>query len=472
MFLDERIPFNEEDMFSIFRSFDYSMLLIDKEGKVLFCNEMYLNVTRFNTLGYTTENILGLDIRYFTQIGLVGESAAEKCLREKRKIVTLLEAPLYKLIMSTAVPYFNHDGEIRFVAINVKDEAEFFNLFSMNSKEYADIYHDYLRFLAKYNKDLNGRTVISSKPLQEIFSQCLRVSNSDIPVLVLGESGVGKDVVAKFIHENSRRQGFPFVAINCGAVPENLIESELFGYAPGAFTGASKGGKKGILEMANKGTLLLDEIGDLPLQMQVKLLRVLESKQFTRVGSTEPIEVNFRLISATNKNLLKRIQSDEFRQDLYYRINGFKVNIPPLRERKEDISALALHYLAFFNLKYGKNKKMSGEAMNELLYYNWPGNVRELRSVMEQLVIMSNEDEVCMEYLRSITRGDTSDFLTPAVVVKRVIPLNEAVAMTEKQLLEAVKEVETSSYKAAKILRVDQTTILRKLKKYDIGGFR
>lgn len=229
--------------------------------------------------------------------------------------------------MSTAIPVFNDLGGIKFVYTVVQDESEIFRL-TATSEEIREMY---TRYMEEHEQTLKNRVVIVSDVMKRIVDQCLQVSASDIPVLVLGESGVGKDVISRLIHEHSPRKEEPFIALNCGAIPENLIESELFGYAPGAFTGASKAGKMGVFEAANNGTIMLDEIGDLSLPMQVKLLRVLENRQVTRIGDLRPIQVDFRLISATNKNLMEKVQNGEFRKDLYYRINAFKLVVPPLR---------------------------------------------------------------------------------------------------------------------------------------------
>lgn len=459
-----------EDWFEIFRQLDIAVIVTDGNGDVVFCNDKYIEVCKYDTVGVTAENIVGLNMQDVLNKGALGakQSAALLCLERRERIRAIFQAPLYKLVMSTAIPSFNAKGEIQFVCTIVQDEGEIFRL-TATSEEIREMYTKYLE---ENEQKLKNRVVIVSDAMKRIVDQCLQVSGSDIPVLVLGESGVGKDVISRLIHDNSSRRSQPYVALNCGAIPENLIESELFGYAPGAFTGASKNGKLGVFEAADKGTIMLDEIGDLSLPMQVKLLRVLENRQVTRIGSVRPVQVDFRLISATNKNLGEKVRSGEFRKDLYYRINAFRVAIPSLRERTDDVSALVTHYLSLYNLKYKLSRRISSEAMKELVYYRWPGNIRELRNVLEQLVILSKSDALDPELVRTILYGDDGNGDEPAVSVKRLIPMKEAVAMTECQLLEMVKQVETSSYKAARLLGVDQTTVLRKLKKYRIGGFR
>ena len=459
-----------QDWFSILKQLDIAVIITDGQGRILFCNEKYIEVCKYDTVGVTAESMVGLNMQDILDLGHLGKrkSAALLCLERKSKVRAIFEAPLYKIVMSTAIPVFNDLGGIKFVYTVVQDESEIFRL-TATSEEIREMY---TRYMEEHEQTLKDRVVIVSDVMKRIVDQCLQVSASDIPVLVLGESGVGKDVISRLIHEHSPRKEEPFIALNCGAIPENLIESELFGYAPGAFTGASKAGKMGVFEAANNGTIMLDEIGDLSLPMQVKLLRVLENRQVTRIGDLRPIQVDFRLISATNKNLMEKVQSGEFRKDLYYRINAFKLVVPPLRERSEDVSALATHYLSLYNLKYKLGRRISGEVMKELVYYKWPGNIRELRNVVEQLVILSRQDEIDVDLVRSILYGEEEGGDEPPVAVRRLMPMKEAVAMTECQLLEMVKQVEKSSYKAAKLLEVDQTTVLRKLKKYHINGFK
>ncbi|WP_026394211.1 sigma-54 interaction domain-containing protein [Acetobacterium malicum] len=216
-----------------------------------------------------------------------------------------------------------------------------------------------------------------------------KVAKSDMAILLLGESGTGKTLIAEYIHNTSARKNEAFMSINCGAIPDNLLESELFGYVPGAFSGASKFGKKGLFEHAHKGTIFLDEIGDLPLNLQVKLLHVLESNEFLPVGGTTPIHVDVRIVSATNKNINEQIQDKKFREDLYWRINSFTSYIPALRERKEDIILLALHYLKKYNLKNNTNKVFYPLTLLALMRYDWPGNVRELRNIVERMYVLT-----------------------------------------------------------------------------------
>ena len=229
--------------------------------------------------------------------------------------------------------------------------------------------------------------------MEDTIKLSLRIAAVNTTVLILGESGVGKGLIARFIHENSLRNKGPFIKINCGSIPESLLESELFGYETGAFTGAKREGKPGLVELAHKGTLLLDEIADLPLNLQVKLLQVIQERELTRIGGTKPIRIDIRIIASTNKDIRKMVKQGEFREDLYYRLNVIPITIPPLRERKEDIELLIDFFISHYNKKHNKSISLQEDVIEALLQYCWPGNVRELENLMERLVVTSEMNQ-------------------------------------------------------------------------------
>ncbi len=241
--------------------------------------------------------------------------------------------------------------------------------------------------------------VVEDNSMIKLMAMAKKISKVDSTVLILGETGVGKEIVAKFIHKNSPRNKSKFRAINCGTISQNLIESELFGYESGAFTGANKNGKKGLLEAGNGGTILLDEIGELPLDTQVKLLRVLQEKYFERVGGIDSIQVDVRIIAIANRNLSELVEKGLFRKDLYYRLNVIPITIPPLRERREDIIPLVNYFLQVFNKMYNENKKISQEALEVLYNYSWHGNVREVKNIVEQQIIINDEEIIQIKNL-------------------------------------------------------------------------
>ena len=307
-----------------------------------------------------------------------------------------------------------------------------------------------------------------SRPIQKVFELIEKVADTDSTVLITGESGTGKELIAKAIHYNSYRRDNLMVVINCGAIPEELLESELFGHEKGAFTGAHKT-RIGRFELANEGTIFLDEIGDMSPNLQVKLLRVLQEQKFERVGSTRTIKVDIRIIAATNKNLISAVNKSTFREDLYYRLNVIPIKVPPLRHRKSDIPLLVDFFLKKFNEEKRKHiKEFSAEAMDALRQYDWRGNVRELENLVERVIILANGDEIELEDIPASMKGRarTIESLEATIPPKGGIPFDHAVEEYEKRLiLQALSETDWITTKAAKLLNINRTTLIEKMKK-------
>jgi PAS domain S-box-containing protein len=300
----------------------------------------------------------------------------------------------------------------------------------------------------------------------EAIKYARRASKTDSNVLLIGESGTGKELFAHAIHQSSNRKYGPFIKINCAAIPSELLESELFGYEEGSFTGAKKGGKLGKFELAEGGTIFLDEIGDMPLYMQAKLLRVIQEREVERIGGTRPRAVNVRIIAATNVNLEEMVAEGKYRQDLYYRLNVFLISIPALRERKEDIRPLAYHFLNSLNNKYFKNiEGYSEEAIKFLTRYDWPGNIRELSNVIERAVnIIDNEKIITPEHFPQKILGD--DF------IKEIKSLQDTLEEAEKNaIIESLRASKGNRTKAAKILNISRSTFYEKMIKFNINEF-
>lgn len=307
-----------------------------------------------------------------------------------------------------------------------------------------------------------GCIIGDSPAMKEVFHRIERMALRDVTVLIRGESGTGKELIARAIHENSKRQEGPFIVINCAALPENLLESELFGHTRGSFTGAYRD-KVGKFEQAHGGTLLLDEIGEMSLNLQTKLLRVLQEREVERVGGLDGIHIDVRVLAATNRDLEEAIQKKEFREDLYYRLNVVPILAPPLRERKEDIPLLAEHYLHLFNQEYGCHLKyLSLEVLDILVRYRWPGNVRELKNVIERAVAMSGQGE---------------EILTPSLLAIRSEPVNRgekiedgaSLAQMERQhIINILKRVEGNKSRAAEVLGINRQTLYNKIRGYQI----
>jgi transcriptional regulator with PAS, ATPase and Fis domain len=312
--------------------------------------------------------------------------------------------------------------------------------------------------------------------MQAVINQAEKASRTPITVLLRGESGTGKELFAHAIHNHSERSKQKFVRVNCSALADNILESELFGYTEGAFTGAKKGGKKGLFEEADQGTIFLDEIGKISLNLQSKLLRVIQEKEILRVGGTRPVDIDVRIIVATNINLEEAIQRGDFREDLYYRLNVFPIFVPPLRERKEDIPFLIHHIITKFNQEYGRSVKgCSKEAIHYLKEYEWPGNVRELENIIGRAMINLglNEDIIRKEHIPDITgeNNEEAEVITkPDNYSLSNNSLKEIVKTTEKQVIQqALKETNGNRKKAADILGIAVRSLYYKMKQYDIN---
>lgn len=307
--------------------------------------------------------------------------------------------------------------------------------------------------------------VVYSDNMKEVLRQAKNVASTSVTVLLIGESGVGKEMVSTFIHENGVRSKQPFIKVNCGAIPEKLLESELFGYTKGAFTGADPKGKSGYFTQADKGIIFLDEISEMPLSLQVKLLRVLQEREVVPVGATRPVKIDVQIIAATNKNLEELVERGEFREDLFYRLNVVPITIPPLRERPEEISFLAQLFIKKYNEMYRRDVHLTNAAIDLLISYPWPGNVRELENVMQRVVVTSEQKEVTPEWIHKISPMKTASGKNRKPIIPTIIPLDEALDHVEEQLILMAMKQHTSLKNAAEVLQVSQPTMSRKYKK-------
>jgi sigma-54 specific flagellar transcriptional regulator A len=328
----------------------------------------------------------------------------------------------------------------------------------MDAEESAEKY--------RFNKDIIGQ----SDKMQEVFTLIEKVADCDSTIMVTGESGTGKELIARAIHQNSYRRNKPFIPLNCGAIPENLLESELFGHVRGAFTGATAP-RAGKFELADGGTIFLDEIGDMSAELQVKILRVLEEREFERVGGCKTIKIDVRIIAATHQDLEKAVLEEAFREDLFYRLFVIPLAIPPLRERKSDIPLLLSHFLDLFNRE--KNKQMervSDEALEIILRYGWPGNVRELKNMIERLVILKGKGEILPQDLpEKVKLGNGYVTLPKIEISEEGICLNTAVNEFEKALIfQSLEKTKWVKNKAAKLLQLNRTTLVEKIKRHQL----
>jgi TyrR family helix-turn-helix protein len=389
---------------------------------------------------------------------------------ETQTVVNLLQQTREgRKLMVTGNPVFDGQGNLTRVVVNERDITEIDRLH--RELEHQEAISDQIRrqMLHMQLEEVEARRIVSRSPaMMNVLRQALKVGAVDSNVLILGESGTGKGLIADLIHKHSRRSGSPMIKINCGAIPESLMESELFGYERGAFTGAHKAGKPGHVELADKGILFLDEIAELPLASQVKLLRFLEDGCSTRIGGTASRKLDVRVLAATNRDLEKSVEERHFRRDLYYRLNVIPIHIPPLRERREDILPLIQHFMAHFGEKLDARKQITSAALDALLACSYPGNVRELMNLCERLVVMSEGPRIDVTDLPSSTAGSDGRELALHDITGGGGSFRETLEDFEKTVLKRAMAAHTSQQSMAEALGVNQSTIARKLKKYGL----
>lgn len=375
-------------------SFD-GIYITDGNAKTLKANKAYETIT-----GLKKSEVVGYNMADLKNRGIVSESGSLIAIKEKRPVTIHQVFKTGKKALITSSPIFDENGQVIMVVTNVRDLTELYSLREEVEKTKAEELRLKRELSHVYGKVSSNENIIAQdRHSLQAFMMAGKVAPLDTTVMLLGETGVGKEVFAKYIYSGSRRKNESFIKVNCGAIPENLIESELFGYEKGAFTGADKNGKIGLFEAANHGTIFLDEVGELPLRMQVKLLRVLQEKEIERIGSSKPVKVDVRIIAATNRNLEEMVAQKLFREDLYYRLMVFPITIPPLRQRTEDILPLADFFLRELNGKYGLKKQFCEDACDMMKTYHWPGNIRELRNIVERAVIISTDQVIVPQNL-------------------------------------------------------------------------
>jgi len=394
--------------------------IIDSSSDGLFVCDAEANVLRMNPASerihqLAAEEIVGRNMRELIEQGFIDRSAALEASRSL-KPVTLLQNKHGRRLMSIATPVFDDAGKLVRIVVSERDISEIDRLQRELEQQEAlsDEFREKIR--AMQLAEVESRQVIARSPnMLRALQQALKVSKADSSVLILGESGVGKGLIADLIHQHSARSQFPLIKINCGAIPESLIEAELFGYEKGAFTGAQDKGKPGQLELADRGILFLDEIAELPLPSQVKLLRFLEDGRLTRLGATSGRKVDVRILAATHRNLEEMVEKRAFRHDLYYRLNVIPIQVPALRDRRECLVPLLRHYIDFFSEKNQCQKKLSGPALDALAAYAFPGNVRELMNICERLVVMTDTEVIDLVDLPAQVRSRDSESEVSAV---------------------------------------------------------
>jgi PAS domain S-box-containing protein len=434
------------------------VLITDSKGTIIYAN----NSSEY-WFGLKKEELIGRSVYELEKEGIFSPSVVRLVLESNKRQTVIQDTVVGKKLLLTGDLIYNKHSKIQYVVTYSQDITDFERLKTYVAEVETELQKvkNELDSLIKQNIQ-PSKVIASSKQMKQIINTSLMIADSDATVLITGETGVGKNVLAKFIHENSRRKG-AFIEVNCGSLPESLLESELFGYIPGAFTGANPKGKKGVVEEAENGTLFLDEIGELPLELQVKLLTLIQEKKFFKIGESKPRYVDFRLIAATNINLEEKIKKKSFREDLFYRLSVIPLSIPPLRERKEDLSELILLFKNRFNQQHNKNKDFHFQTIEYLLNYSWPGNTRELSNMIERLLLTISSPSILPEHLPENVLVDNSTNLLFQVGKKSMYELLDEF---ELNILKKAKQNYQTTTEMAKRLGVSQPTVVRKMQKH------
>ncbi len=447
---------NYDELDDILDAIHDDILISDASGVIIWLSKSFEAM-----YGVSRADIMGKTVYQLEEEGVFKPSITAIVLKTGQKTTMRQKNNMGRDIVVSAVPIKDENGLIIKVISFSRDITEFLSL----QQQYSELETKIEKYTAEISELRDqiydgDRIIAESVDMKKVMSLALKVAKYDTNVLITGESGVGKTLLARYIHSRSSRSDQAFVEINCGAIPDSLIESELFGYEAGSFTGAKKEGKIGLIQIADKGTLFLDEISELSSNLQVKLLKVIQDKIFVRVGGTKEIHVDFRLITASNKNLNEEIENHLFREDLFYRVNVININIPPLRERKEDIIELIQHKMKFFNEKYAHAKTLSPTAYLRLLSHQWPGNIRELENIIERLIITAEFDEIGEDSV------PTKNTFSVSPAKKGEANLSDTLMLCERDQIISSYSKHGTTIGVAKELGISQPTAHRKVNKY------
>lgn len=441
---------------------DVAVAISDQDGVL-----EHLNDTFSKYLGVDAREWVGRNLHHLVEEHTLSTSASLNALKAKKPMSTNVTYATGITLQWQSIPFFDHHGKIQKVISTGRDVTRLIQLESdlSSSETLKDQYYKQLNTLeVLLGRD---RIVYSSEQMKRVVQVAVKAGKFDSPVFLWGESGAGKELIAKVIHQTGSRSAGPFVGVNCSAIPSELLESEFFGYEEGAFTGAKKGGRKGLFDEAEKGTLFLDEVSELPLGMQSKLLRVLQENEYMRVGSNKTITTDVRIIASSNLSREQLVDGANFRRDLFYRLSVVPIHIPPLRERRDDILPLIRFFLKSLNLKYRSNVKIANSLIPRFYNYNWPGNVRELKNFIERLLVVANSEEVGDAEYDLVTQLEMME--SPGhdeeIAIARLMPLKQAFEKVEEILFKRAYQESGSIEKTAELLEINPSTIYRKIKK-------
>ncbi len=466
----ESFDFLDKQFKSVFESSSDGLWICDREGKVVNINRASEKLG-----GIERQDIIGRKVSDIIKKGMYSNYVTDEVIQTKRPVSQLQHIRnTNKTVLCTGIPVLDRHGNVSLVVINERDitQLEAVKKQLEKTRKEREKYKDELAELSMLELK-NQKIVAESKQMLEIMRTALKLAHMEVTdILLLGESGTGKGLLAKFIHNSGKRKKKPFIQINCAALPETLLEAELFGYEKGAFSGASEHGKPGLFELADQGTLFLDEIGDLSLAVQAKLLKYLDDHEVMRLGATKANLIDCIIIAATNQDLEKLVEQKAFRDDLFYRLNIITMKIPPLRERPEDVFELANYFLNYYNSRYKQKKKLNPLALSVLQSYSFPGNVRELKNLIKKAVIMSEGKDIDGMLLSSIGNEVFEEWSQDIQANKKIHNLTDVLAALEKEMLKtAMRKCRTTRDMAA-FLNISQPSVVRKLKKHNLSPHR
>jgi PAS domain S-box-containing protein len=453
------------ELAAIFDASSDGLWVCDHAGKVININRASAKLN-----GIEAEEIIGQPISDLVDRGLFDRSVTLEVIETRRQVsIMQFVKRTNRYLLATGTPVFDDQGRLHIIVVNERDMTQLnvirqeLEQTQMVTQKMRDELAE-LRLMALKDQEI----IAESKEMREVLTVALKLARLDASnILILGESGTGKGLMARFIHKSGGRGRKPFIPINCAALPESLLEAELFGYERGAFTGAREQGKAGLFELAHEGTLFLDEIGDLPLTLQAKLLKYLDDREVMRLGGVKPRTINCSIVAATNQDIEGLVKRRQFREDLYFRLNAFTLRIPPLRARPEDIFELIRFYLQRYSRTYRTQRKLMPETLEKLQTYAFPGNVRELKNLIKRAVVMGESemlDSFLNRSLEAVHATGNSDWLTPSERTS----LAEEVKAYEKQLLQrAVRQCRTTR-ELSSVLGISQPTVVRKMKKHGL----
>lgn len=463
MTYDKFFSKNYEELMEIINCIKVGVYITDGEG-----NTLMLNDESCKTGGLTRDEVVGRNMAELEEMGFVENSVTLKTLESGKEEVIIQNLGDGNKVFVTGMPLYN-GSKIEAVICTERDITETLMLKRLLEEKDKDSVQkdEELEYLKKQNIIMWGDMIAEEEMTKQLVDKAMRISKLDTTVLLTGESGTGKEVFANFIYENSSRVGKPFIKVNCAAIPENLMESELFGYEKGAFTGAGTDGKRGLFEMANGGTLFLDEIGEVPIHLQSKLLRAIQEKEIIHVGGVKTIPIDIRLITATNRDLKKAVEEKTFREDLYYRLNVMPLKLLPLRGRRKDIKALAISFVKEFNKTYKMDKVLSDEAVDVLQQFDWPGNIRELENVIERIMI-SFDGNIINRFQVERALGLSVPPIAESLSAMEGKGMKELLDDYERYIIQNMLEKHKRPSAAARALNMNKSTFSRRMEKYNL----